>query len=185
MAQVAPKLLTFEEFAALNSEGRYELVDGRLEELVAPTLRHGWSGGRFFAILDAYLAEHEPTAYWGVEVDVPTLPFCGRRPDVVYFSTDDAARYTNVETDEVSGVPTLAIEVLSSGDEKRDLVEKRREYAAAGVQHYWIGNPTLRTVTCLRLKGGEYEVVDQFTRDDVLTSDLFPGLEVPVASLFR
>ena len=38
MSMTATKKLTFEEFVRLDLDDRYELVDGRLEKLMAPAL---------------------------------------------------------------------------------------------------------------------------------------------------
>jgi Uma2 family endonuclease len=64
------------------------------------------------------------------------------------------------------GVPDLAIEILSGDPETaagraerdRDLVEKRRAYAARGIPHYWIVDPRRRRVRWLVLdpRGGAY-----------------------------
>ena len=185
MTETAEKLLTFEEFARLNVEGRYELVNGRLEELGPPMPRHGWTGGRIVSALDPYLEKHQPEAYWGIELDIPTLPFFGRRPDFAYYSPEAAARGLDLEGDRVRGVPTLVAEVVSEGDRERDLVTKRREYAQAGIEHYWILDPARRTVLTLVLRGDAYVVAGEFSGNDTLTSELFPGLEVSLCRLFR
>jgi Uma2 family endonuclease len=184
MAQPATRRLTFEEFQGINVEGRYELVDGRLEELVPPRPLHSWSGGRIFSELDRYLEVHEPDAFWGVELDIPTIPFFGRRPDFAFYGTVDAARI-DLEANRVLGVPTLVVEVVSEDDEERDTVTKREEYARAGIPHYWIVDPQRRAVLALALRGTVYEVAGEFSRDEVLTSALFPGLALPIARLFR
>jgi Uma2 family endonuclease len=66
-----------------------------------------------------------------------------------------------------AGVPDLAIEILSGDPEtaagraerERDLVEKRRAYAARGIPHYWIVDPDTRRVAWLVLdpRRGAYE----------------------------
>jgi Uma2 family endonuclease len=184
MTQPATRRLTFEEFQELNLDGRYELVNGQLEELVPPRPLHGWSGGRVFSEFDRYLESHEPDAFWGVDLDIPTIPFFGRRPDFAYYSTADAARI-DLKRNRVLGVPTLVAEVLSEDDEKRDTVTKRSEYARAGIQHHWIADPQRRTVLTLVLRDDAYAVAGEFSGDDRLTSDLFPGLEIPLSRLFR
>jgi Uma2 family endonuclease len=184
MTQPATQRLTFEEFEELNLNGRYELVDGRLEELVPPRPLHGWTGVRLPAELDRYLGENEPDAFWGVELDIPTIPFFGRRPDFAYYSTADAARI-DLKRNRVLGVPTLVVEILSEEDEERDMVTKRDEYARAEIAHYWIVDPRQRTVLTLILRDDSYEVAREFSGDDLLTSDLFPGLEIPLSRLFR
>src|SRR5947209_6247514 len=152
MAQPATKRLTFEEFQELNLDGHYELVDGQLEELVPPKLRHSWTGGRLPLELGNYLDTHEPDAFWGVELDIPTIPFFGRRPDFAYYSTADATRI-DLAANRVLGVPTLVVEVVSEEDEERDTVTKREEYARAGIPHYWIMDPQQRTVLTLVRRG--------------------------------
>jgi Uma2 family endonuclease len=184
MAQPATKRLTFEQFQEMDLDGRYELVDGELEELVPPRPFHSWTGTRIASELDRYLEAHEPDAFWGVELDIPTIPFFGRRPDFAYYSTADAARI-DLAANRVLGVPTLVVEVVSEDDEERDTVTKREEYARAGIEHYWIVDPQRRTVLTLVLRGTAYEVAGEFSGEDVLTSTLFPGLALPLARLFR
>jgi Uma2 family endonuclease len=184
MAQPAAKRLTFEEFQEMELDGRYELVDGELEELVPPRPFHSWTGGRIFSELDRYLEAHEPGAFWSIELDIPTIPYFGRRPDFAYYSTADAARI-DLTANRVLGVPTLVVEVVSEDDEERDTVTKREEYARAGIERYWIVDPQRRTVLTLVLRGAAYEVAGEFSRNEDLTSALFPGLALQLTRLFR
>jgi Uma2 family endonuclease len=184
MALPITKRLTFAEFQELGLDGRYELVNGELEELVPPRPLHGWTETRISSELDRYLDANEPDAFWGVELDIPTIPFFGRRPDFAYYSTADAARIDLVGN-RVLAVPTLVVEVVSEDDEARDTVTKREEYARAGIAHYWIVDPQRRTVSTLILRDAAYEVAGEFTGEEVLTSALFPGLTIPLARLFR
>jgi Uma2 family endonuclease len=184
MVQSATKRLTFEEFQELDLDGRYELVNGKPEELVPPRPFHSWTGGRIFRELDAYLEVHEPDGFWGVELDIPTIPYFGRRPDFAYYSADDAARLDLV-ANRVLGVPTLVVEVVSEDDEERDTITKREEYARCNIRHYWILDPQRRTALTLALRDGQYEVLGEFSGPDVLTSELFPGLAVTLSRLFR
>jgi Uma2 family endonuclease len=177
--------MTFEEFAALNPEGRVELVNGQLEELVPSSPFHRWTGGRITVALDPYLEQHDPNGFWGVELDFPTVPYYGRWSDFFYYNAEAAARGLDLAAKRATGVPTLVVEVLSEGDETRDLVTKRREYAEVGIPHYWILDPDRKTALTLVLKRDRYEVEGEFSDSGILTSSLFPGLEVPLKRLFR
>lgn len=185
MAQLAVYRLSFDEFTDLNLDGRYELVNGQLEELVAPRPMHGRAGGQIYHELGIYLDQHEPNSFTAVELDIPTAPFYGRRPDYAYYSATDAARGIDRKNNRVIGLPTLVVEVLSPEDERRDLVTKREEYATAGIAHYWILDPERLTALTLELRAGAYFESGLFSADDVLTSPLFPGLELPLRRLFR
>src|SRR5713226_266123 len=184
MTQPATKRLTFVEFQEIDLNRRYELVDGELEELVPPRPFHSWTGTRISSELDRYLEAHEPEAFWGVELDIPTIPFFGRRPDFAYYSRADATRI-DLAANRVLGVPTLVVEVVSEEDEARDTVTKREEYARAGIPRYWIVDPQQRTVLTLVLRDTAYEVAGEYSGHDFLTSELFLGLGLPLARLFR
>ena len=84
----------------------------------------------------------------------------------------------------VEGAPDIAIEILSS-DRRRDLVRKRQLYADAEVPEYWIFDPDGDTATVLELRDGEYAERVVLGTPDTLTSPLLPGLEIPLADIFR
>ena len=50
----------------------------------------------------------------------------------------------------------LTVEIVSPDGPKRDLVDKRRDYAEAGIPEYWIVDPRNETVTVLALRGAAY-----------------------------
>jgi Uma2 family endonuclease len=62
-------------------------------------------------------------------------------------------------------------------------VEKRREYAEAGIAEYWIVNPQQRKVTVLTLEGKEYRDHGVFLAGDAATSVLLSGFHVEVKNL--
>jgi len=176
--------LTFAEFEALGLPGRLELVNGRVEELAPVRPLHGSTTAQLLITLGTFVQAHHPEAYLGNSVDIPTVPYSGRRPDIVYYSSADRSRL-DLKANRVLGVPTLVVEVLSEEDEARDLVVKRAEYAEAGIPHYWILDPRRRTVLTLALDGGAYRVVGELSGEDTLTSDLFPGLAIPLTRVFH
>ena len=78
----------------------------------------------------------------------------------------------------------LVVEVVSPDDPNRDLVEKRADYAEAGVPEYWIIDPRFESVTVLTLTGGAYAEHGAFSRGDTATSPLLDGFAVDVTALF-
>ena len=84
----------------------------------------------------------------------------------------------------IEGVPDIVVEILSS-DRNRDLVRKRQVYAEAGIPEYWIVDEQNHTVAPLALGGQEYFERGVLTQDDTLTTPLLPGLEIPLADIFR
>lgn len=78
------------------------------------------------------------------------------------------------------------MEIVSDGVEnrRRDLVDKRRDYAKAGVKEYWIVDPTDESITVLRLKRTTYAVHGEFRKGDLATSALLKGFAVDVSAVF-
>ena len=76
------------------------------------------------------------------------------------------------------------MEVVSTGDNdrRRDLREKREEYALAGIPEYWIVDPELGRITVLTLDGTSYAVHGEFSRGEQATSKLLPGFAVDVST---
>jgi Uma2 family endonuclease len=79
----------------------------------------------------------------------------------------------------------LVMEVVSDGaeDRRRDLIEKRRDYAKGRIPEYWIVDPRESSITVLRLSKGKYLVAGQYGLKDQAKSVLLPGFEVSVASV--
>ena len=84
----------------------------------------------------------------------------------------------------IEGAPDIVVEILSS-DRSRDLVRKRQLYAAAGIPEYWMFDYLNDTATLLELRGGEYVERAVLGPSDTLTTPLLPGLEIPLADIFR
>lgn len=76
----------------------------------------------------------------------------------------------------------FVIEVVSPDDPKRDTVQKRREYARAGIPEYWIVDPIRQAITVLQLDGKRYAVHGTFRRGETATSVLVPTFVVDVSA---
>lgn len=141
--------MTIKEWGNLPDEVHGELVDGVLEEEEVTTRFHDALGGYLFAFFWAWVrprggAVFVPDAKYGVSARR------GRKPDVsVFFRAKDvkgAERVTLVP-------PDIAIEVITPTprDQRRDRVDKRREYARFGIRWYWLIDASIRAVEILEL----------------------------------
>ncbi|MDD9989067.1 MAG: Uma2 family endonuclease [Spirochaetaceae bacterium] len=76
------------------------------------------------------------------------------------------------------------VEVVSPDDPDRDLVEKRADYAEAGISEYRIADPRDATITVLSLRGDTYVEHGSFARGSSAGSPLLEGFSVDVAAVF-
>ncbi|MFC6878746.1 MULTISPECIES: Uma2 family endonuclease [Actinomadura] len=133
---------TIEDLHALPEDGKgWELSEGWLVEM-SPSPLHGAVSDRLHSALRAAAEAAAAPVYVGRGGDEEfSVPAGIRKPDV--FVIDAAARRETLLEDRSTyhgGDLVLVAEVVSrrSGSEQSDRVAKRREYAEAGIPHYWI-----------------------------------------------
>ena len=97
-------------------------------------------------------------------------------PDVAWWSP---GREPAIAEGALTIVPDLVAEVLSPATRGNDLGPKREQYLGAGVKELWLVDPAAREVVTITRSSTHVA-----TGPDELTSDVLPGLAVPVAALF-
>ena len=82
-------------------------------------------------------------------------------------------------------VASILVEFVSKGKRnwQRDYVEKRDEYLAIGVLEYWVFDRFERTLTVFAKQGKKVKT-RVLREDQILTTPLLPGFEMPLAKLF-
>lgn len=157
-----------------------ELVGGQLVIHNMPTPAHQLIVARILRRLLGSTAGQAVPAPMSVRLHADTF----REPDIGFYKTAHLDRLRG----EVAEPPDLAVEVLSPDRRslKRDRVEKRAEYARAGIPEYWIVDPKARDVLVLRLDAGAdvYAEVGRFAGDDVVTAIAAPDVAIRVAEMF-
>ena len=78
----------------------------------------------------------------------------------------------------------LVLEVVSPDQPARDPIDKRHDYAEAGIPEYWIVNPLNQTIVVLTLRGTTYVEHGSFTRGMSATSVLLAGFSIAVDAVF-
>ncbi|HKI05038.1 MAG TPA: Uma2 family endonuclease [Thermoanaerobaculia bacterium] len=177
--------LSYEDYLYFPDDGkRHELIDGEHYVTPAPNLKHQTSVSTLGFFLVGFVRPRKLGRVWVAPVDVLFSEHDVVQPDLVFLSKDRmelAADGANVK-----GAPDLVVEVLSPRTRRTDAITKRHLYEKYGVPEYWMVDPELEKIEVYRLAAGRYrrEVELLAEREDVLTSPLFPGLEIVVAEIF-
>jgi Uma2 family endonuclease len=162
---------------------RYELIEGELYVSTAPGLPHQFVLQNLQVALVNFLREN-PIGRVVSGAGAVLSNFDAIIPDLVFVSNE---RWSNiVANDRFNAAPDIVIEVLSPGTEnrRRDLDAKRRLYRKYGVQEYWVVDLENQSILLYRHRK-ENEAVLTFTVTDDVTSELLPGFQTAVGSLFK
>ena len=76
------------------------------------------------------------------------------------------------------------VEVISPDNPARDLVEKRADYAEAGIPEYWIVDPRDATIHVLTLKDASYVEHGMYARGGTAASPPLTGFAADVSAVF-
>jgi Uma2 family endonuclease len=170
-----------QEYLDLPGNRLIEYTDGHLEFLPMPTTSHQWIVFLFHQMLQQFVWPHLGLALFApLRIRISKKKF--REPDVVFMLNEHKDRIG----DEYWTAADLAMEVVSPGKKarQRDLVDKRQEYARAGIREYWIIDPRLREIIVYQLKAKKYFRIGIFKKGTQAVSRLLPGFTVDVDAIF-
>jgi len=148
------RLMTFEEWAAMDDDETGELVDGRLEEEEVPDPIHEIIVGWLAQVLRTWLGGKGIVLTSGVKYVLRANR--GRKPDFAVYLQPETKRPPARGLVRVP--PDIVVEIVSATprDVRRDRIEKMDEYAAFGVTWYWIIDPSLQSFEIFELTDGRY-----------------------------
>lgn len=175
------RTMTADELWAMPRDGmRRELVAGELREMTPVGRPHARTHQRINRSLDAHVMEHrlgEVYSEYGyvLEDDPATV----RAPDLSFVRTERLDEGS--DQGYFTGVPDLAIEILSPNDRPGDVRVKVRQYLDAGTRMVLIADPQSRDVVVHRPGRAPLEL----TEADVIDGeDVVPGWKLPVRDIF-
>ncbi len=167
----------------LNLDGNFlvEYSQGYIDVLPMPTTSHQRLLRFLFGLLSAFAESRALGEAFFAPLKVRIMPKEFREPDILFAMKGRA----HLIAEEFWTGADLVMEIVSpdAKSRRRDLKEKRRDYAKAGIPEYWIVDPRLEKITVLKLEGKTYTVHGDFsplTAGNVATRR--PGFAVDVKS---
>jgi Uma2 family endonuclease len=172
---------TYEDYARLPDDRRYEVIDGELFVTPAPTPFHQIVALRILRALEALVEREARGIVLVAPCDVVLSRFDVLQPDIFFISS---ARLGVIGEKYVSDAPDLIVEVLSPGTRKRDRTLKANRYARFGVREMWIADPDRKTIEVHVNEAETFRRQATYAAKDTLVSPLLPGLEIPLERVF-
>lgn len=156
-----------------------EFTDGQIEVLPMPTSRHQ---AMLLWLYEQFKIALRPTdgSVLVAPLRLRIRPGKFREPDILMLFQGEDPRYQEAYW---LGAD-LVVEIVSADNPQRDLEDKPRDYAEAGVPEYWIVNPLDDSITVLVLDEGVYRVHGRFGRGQMAGSLRLAGFGVTVDEVF-
>src|SRR5690554_1200739 len=150
---------SYADYLTWQMDEMVEIIEGKLFKMTAaPNRIHQKVVAKLFYLLYGFLE--------GKPCEVYTAPFDVRLPKT---TTNNEDIYTVVQPDicvicdkskldeaGCIGAPDLIVEILSPGDNKKELKNKYEVYQESGVKEYWVIHPSEQTLLIYSLKNDDY-----------------------------
>ena len=178
---------TYADYLKWQFEERVELIRGRIFKMSpAPGFQHQLISSDIHGFLWSYLR--------GKSCKVFSAPFDVRltvksiadeeittvlQPDICVIcdlgKTDSRGCF---------GAPDIVVEILSPGNNAKEIISKYELYEQAGVKEYWVVSPENLTFVIHTLVNGKYSSSRQMTSGDIITSTVLPDFQLDLSEIF-
>jgi Uma2 family endonuclease len=182
------KSYTYADYFSWKFEERVELIKGKIFKMSpAPNRIHQKLTGAIYMSLGTFLK--------GRSCEVYVAPFDVRIPRV---SKDDKQIITVLQPDvcvicDLSkldkrgcvGAPDIVVEILSPGNNAKELKNKYDVYQEAGVREYWVVSPQNQWVRIYTLENSSFRESPYYVAGDIANSTVLEGFSIAINDLFE
>jgi Uma2 family endonuclease len=180
---------SYADYMRFEFDERLEIIKGYLFKMSpAPSRIHQKISGRIYVPIY--------NALNGYKCEVYTAPFDVR---LAKKSQDDKEVFTVVQPDIVVvcdqtkldkrgciGAPDIVVEILSPGNNKKELINKYEVYEEAGIKEYWIVSPSEKTFFKYILDDqGKFQPTKLLTIGEEVTTPIILGFKLILEEVFK
>jgi Uma2 family endonuclease len=185
-APAKAKLLSLDELLKLGN-ARVEIIDGSIVKMNAAGFIHNIVGGNIFRPLDTHVSQHNLGALFYDGLTYLMLSDAkGLKdsfvPDISFIRLANILPMPDISKP-YPGIPDLAVEVISPGEDADDIQTKLRTYLAKGTEQVWLVYPTTKELHQYR-RDNNPEIRIYRGSQTLDLADLFPGLELTTDQIF-
>jgi Uma2 family endonuclease len=181
MSVPATAPFTYQDYARLSDDRRYEVIGGKLLLTPSPRTWHQRVSLNLTIALVEHVREHDLGEVLEAPCDVVLSETDVVQPDILFIRKD---RLDIIGEKFVSAAPDLLVEILSPGTKTRDRKLKFRLYARFGVRELWIVDAPERSVEVYVNAGGRFQLGERYSFRETLRSKILPRLRILLASIF-
>ncbi|MCC5932336.1 MAG: Uma2 family endonuclease [Cyclobacteriaceae bacterium] len=178
---------TYADYLSWQIDEMVELIKGKVfKQAAAPRVNHQRVSAKVFTKLYNFLEGKHCEAF-SAPFDV-RLPLKSKKhEDINTVVQPDICVVCDPEKiDELGcvGAPDLVVEILSPGNNSKELHNKFEVYEESGVKEYWIIHPAECTVMIYTLVEGKFIASRLFTIGDIVYSEVVKGFILDLDEVF-
>ena len=180
---------TYADYLKWTFEERLELIKGKLFKMSpAPNRVHQKLSGEIFRELSNYL-KGKPCEAYSAPFDVRLPRKSKEDKDIITVVQPDICVIcdrSKLDDRGCVGAPDIMVEILSPGNNKKELQNKYEIYEESGVKEYWIVTPAEKTFLKYVLTAeGAFQASRLLTAGDEVTTPILPGFVLDLTELFE
>ena len=178
---VQHKRYTYSDYLMIEDERRYEVYEGELIMVPAPTTTHQTVSRKIGWVIENFIIENNLGEFFYAPTDVVLSEDVVLQPDILFISKE---REKIIEERAIMGAPDLIVEILSPSSTYYDVVKKKELYRRYGVKEYWLVFIEEKAIEALFLEGDVYREFASAKGEGSVKSKLLKGLEVVLKEIF-
>ncbi len=182
------KLYTYADYCQWDFDERVELIKGKIFKMgPTPSPNHQILAGSIFTHLSTALNRKTHKIFIGPldirvfakKTDNDDAISTVLQPDVCVICD-----LSKIDRRGCIGAPDIVVEVLSPGNNAKELKNKHEVYEEVGVKEYWIVSLQDQTFLVHINVGGKFQLLPVKTNGDIVTSEILPGFSLDLTDLF-
>lgn len=159
---------------------KMEFINGEIIFHSPVKLQHNRATTLLAKLLDTFVVKNK-LGLVGVEKLLVSLTRNDYEPDICFFGNEKAKTLKRRQMQ--FPAPDFVIEVLFDSTEKNDRETKFQDYAAHGVEEYWIIDTEKETIEQYFLQDEQYELLLKSNSGEI-TSVVLTEFKIPIRSVF-
>jgi Uma2 family endonuclease len=167
-------------YEIIEENKKMEFINGEIFFHSPVKKQHNSATGLLVMLLKSFVIKND-LGFVGFEKILISLTRNDYEPDICFFGNSKAKDFQNRQMQ--FPAPDFVVEVLSESTEKHDRETKFQDYAAHGVQEYWIVDPETEFVEQYILRGEEYELLLK-SGDGRIQSVVIEHFTIPIRTIF-
>jgi len=174
---------TYADYEGWNDGNRYELIDGFVYLMSAPSSIHQSISMELSKQLAVFLTGKQCRVF-AAPFDVCLNGLGDEDDTVVQPDILVVCDTTKIERKYCNGAPDMVIEILSPSTSSRDIFTKLNKYQKAGVREYWVVDPDTMAVNVHILENDCY-VIHSYESEDEIAVTVLEGCVIKLPDVFQ